>query len=261
MLPSLWSLVLASHGRPSMALMGIFILGAFVMRSLGVVLNDLADRDFDRQVARTRGRPLANGRLVPHQALIVALTLAISAGLLVWTLNLFTILLSPIALFLAAIYPFSKRWIHLPQAVLGMAFGWGAIMAWAASRGRIDPPAWLLFGATICWALAYDTIYALQDQDDDRRIGVKSSALYFGKAVPSAVGVFLAGMVACLVWAGQATNLQLGYYTVLVLVAGWFWWQVERLKVSVSPRSAAVLFQQHVYAGMLILLGIWLGTI
>lgn len=260
MLPSLWSLVLANHGRPPVALMGVFALGAFVMRSLGVVINDLADRNFDKHVARTSHRPLAAGRLVPRQARLVALILAIIAALLVMTLNPFTMLLSPIALFLAAIYPYSKRWIQIPQAVLGIAFGWGVIMAWAASRGTLDPPAWWLFGATICWAIAYDTIYALQDREDDRRIGVKSSALFFGEAVPAAVGLFLSGMLVCLVVAGKWSGLQMGYYLVLTLLAGLFWWQVQRLKASVTPHAAFILFQQHVYAGVVILLGIWLGT-
>ena len=260
MLPSLWSLVLANHGRPPLALMGVFALGAFVMRSLGVVINDLADRNFDKHVARTSHRPLAAGRLVPRQARLVALILAIIAALLVMTLNPFTMLLSPIALFLAAIYPYSKRWIQIPQAVLGIAFGWGVIMAWAASCGTLDPPAWWLFGATICWAIAYDTIYALQDREDDRRIGVKSSALFFGEAVPAAVGLFLSGMLVCLVVAGKWSGLQMGYYLVLTLLAGLFWWQVQRLKASVTPHAAFILFQQHVYAGVVILLGIWLGT-
>lgn len=260
MLPSLWSLVLANHGRPPVALMGVFALGAFVMRSLGVVINDLADRNFDKHVARTSHRPLAAGRLVPRQARLVALILAIVAALLVVTLNPFTMLLSPIGLFLAAIYPYSKRWIQIPQAVLGVAFGWGVIMAWAASRDTLDAPAWWLFGATICWAIAYDTIYALQDREDDRRIGVKSSAIFFGEAVPIAVGLFLSGMLACLVAAGQWSGLQTGYYLVLALLAGLFWWQVQRLKAPVSPHAAFILFQQHVYAGIVILLGIWLGT-
>ncbi|MBI4000348.1 MAG: 4-hydroxybenzoate octaprenyltransferase [Nitrospira defluvii] len=260
MLPSLWSLVLANHGRPPLALMGVFVLGAFVMRSLGVVFNDLADRNFDKHVARTSSRPLADGRLVPRQALLVALILTLCAALLVLALNPFTMLLSPIALFLAAIYPFSKRWIHMPQAVLGIAFGWGAIMAWAASCGRIDPLAWLLFGATICWAMAYDTIYALQDREDDRRIGVKSSALFFGEAVPEAVGLFLGGMVVCLVLAGQLSSLRMEYYLVLALLSGLFLWQVLRLKASVTPHAAFIMFQQHVYAGAVVLLGIWFGA-
>ena len=260
MLPSLWSLVLATQGRPPLTLLGIFILGAFVMRSLGVVLNDLADRQVDQQVARTSHRPLADGRLSPRQAQLIALILTGCAALLVLMLNRLTMLLSPIALFLAAIYPFSKRWVHIPQAVLGIAFGWGTIMAWTAARGTIEPPAWWLFGATICWAIAYDTIYALQDREDDRRIGVKSSALFFGDAVPAAVGVFLGGMVLCLVMAGQSSGLRMEYYLMLALLSGLFVWQGRRLSTSVSPREAFNMFWQHVYIGAVVLLGIWFST-
>lgn len=253
--------MLANHGRPPVWLVSVFMLGAFVMRSLGVVFNDLADRNFDKHVARTRTRPLAAGRLVPRQALLVALGLAVAAAILVATLNGFTISLSPIALFLAAIYPFSKRWIQIPQGVLGIAFGWGAIMAWAASRGSIDPPAWWLFAATTCWAIAYDTIYALQDREDDRRVGVKSSALLFGDAVPAAVGLFLMGMVLCLVAAGQLSGLWMGYYLILALPVGIFLWQVRRLQTAVTPQVAFVMFKQHIYAGVAILVGIWIGTL
>jgi 4-hydroxybenzoate polyprenyltransferase len=261
MLPSLWALVLANQGRPPLWLVAIFALGAFVMRSLGVVFNDLADRNFDKHVARTSTRPLAAGRLLPRQALLVALGLALLAAGLVSTLNWLTILLSPIALFLAAVYPFCKRWIHIPQAVLGIAFGWGTIMAWSASRGTIAPAAWCLFAATTCWAIAYDTIYALQDREDDRRIGVKSSALLFGTAVPAAVGVFLMGMVVCLIMAGQLSGLRMGYYVVLMLLAGVFIWQARRLRFPVTPQDAFRMFQQHVYAGVAILIALWLGTL
>lgn len=261
MLPSLWSLILANGGRPPWSLMVVFAMGAFVMRSLGVVFNDLADRNFDKHVARTSGRPLADGRLAPRQALLVALVLTIVAALLVATLNTFTMLLSPIALFLAAVYPFSKRWIQIPQAMLGIAFGWGAVMAWSASRDQIDQPAWWLFGATICWAIAYDTIYALQDREDDRRIGVKSSALLFGEAVPTAVGCFLSGMVVCLMAAGWLSGLRMEYYLTLALIAGLFLSQVRRLRAPITPQAAFVMFHQHVYAGIAVLLGIWIGTL
>ena len=261
MLPSLWAVVLANQGRPPLWLVAIFALGAFVMRSLGVVFNDLADRNFDKHVARTSTRPLAAGRLLPRQALLVALGLALLAAGLVSRLNWLTILLSPIALFLAAVYPFCKRWIHIPQAVLGIAFGWGTIMAWSASRGTIAPAAWCLFAATTCWAIAYDTIYALQDREDDRRIGVKSSALLFGTAVPAAVGVFLMGMVVCLIMAGQLSGLRMGYYVVLMLLAGVFIWQARRLRFPVTPQDAFRMFQQHVYAGVAILIALWLGTL
>ncbi len=261
MLPSLWALVLANEGHPPVWLVADFALGAFVMRSLGVVFNDLADRNFDKHVARTSSRPLAAGKLVPRQAGLVALGLAIFALALVSPLNWLTILLSPVALFLAAVYPFCKRWIHIPQAVLGIAFGWGVIMAWSASRNTVAPAAWWLFAATTCWAIAYDTIYALQDREDDRRIGVKSSALLFGTAVPAAVGLFLIGMVICLTMAGQLAGLGMGYYVVLTLLAGVFIWQARRLRLPVTPRDAFRMFQQHVYAGAAILIALWLGTL
>lgn len=259
-LPSLWSLVLANRGRPPISLIATFMLGAFVMRSLGVVLNDLADRDFDKHVARTSNRPLAAGRLVPRQALLVALILALIAAGLVSTLNWLTILLSPIALLLAAVYPFCKRWFQIPQAVLGIAFGWGAVMAWAASSDTIALPAWWLFAATICWAVAYDTIYALQDREDDRRIGVKSSALLFGTAVPAAVGLFLLGMVVCLIVVGRLAGLGIAYYVALTLLTAIFLRQARRLRFPVTPSQAFSMFQQHVLAGLMILITLWMST-
>lgn len=133
-------------------------------------------------------------------------------------------------------------------------------MAWAASSGTIAPAAWWLFGATICWAVAYDTIYALQDREDDRRIGVKSSALLFGTAVPTAVGLCLLGMVACLIVVGQLAGLGLEYYLVLMLLAGVFIWQARRLRFPVTPPQAFSMFQQHVLAGLVILITLWLST-
>jgi 4-hydroxybenzoate polyprenyltransferase len=260
LLPSLWSLILANHGRPPIRLIAVFVLGAFVMRSLGVVFNDLADRRFDQHVARTKNRPLAAGRLTPRQALLVAFGLAVLAAALVSTLNWLTIFLSPIALFLAAVYPFCKRWIQIPQAVLGIAFGWGTIMAWAASRGTIASSAWWLFAATACWAVAYDTIYALQDREDDRRIGVKSSALFFGNAVPTAVGLFLLGMLICLTIVGWLSELGPEYYVAMVILAGLFSWQARRLRFPVTPSQAFTMFQQHVLAGLVILVTLWLST-
>ncbi len=261
MWPSLWALLLANQGRPPLRLVCVFALGSFVMRSLGVVINDVADRRFDKHVARTSHRPLAAGRLTLGHALVVALSLTLLAAGLVSTLNWVTISLSPIALFLASIYPFCKRWIHMPQAVLGIAFGWGAIMAWAASCGTIDLQAWWLFAATTCWAVAYDTIYALQDREDDQRIGVKSSALLFGSAVPLAVGLFLAGMMGCLVAAGHWSGLGAGYYVMLTLIGGIFLQQVRRLRFPIAPHTAFGMFYQHVYVGAAILAALWIGTL
>jgi len=246
---------------PPWRLLVIFMLGSFVMRSAGVVLNDLADRSFDRHVVRTRQRPLASGELSRQHALVVLAVLLTLALLLVVQLNALTILLSPVAVLLAALYPFAKRVIQVPQAVLGIAFGWGTIMAWAASRETIEFPAWLIFSATICWAMAYDTIYALQDLDDDRRIGVKSSALYFGSGAWLAVGSACAMMLFLLGMAADMAGIGWMGYGVLAVAGIFFAKQVNELRKPVSPVRAFALFHQHVWIGTVILLGLILGFV
>jgi len=259
MLPTLWALVLASRGRPTWSLLAIFAIGSFLMRSAGVVMNDLADRSFDRQVERTRTRPLASGDLGVPAALATAIILVSAAAGLVFLLNPLTILLSPVALLLAAVYPFSKRIIHLPQAVLGVAFGWGAVMAWAAVRNSLEVPVWFLYAGTVLWAVAYDTIYALQDREDDARIGVKSSAILFGSRTWIAVGVSLGGMLIMLGLTGWMVSLGPAFYAMLALVGGFFARQVWKLRGSPSPAQAFSMFRQHVWVGWAILAGIWVG--
>lgn len=261
MLPTLWALILASHGRPPYTLLLIFVAGSFLMRSAGVIFNDLADREIDRQVTRTSVRPLATGTLTPTTALVTAGVLLILAAGLVLLLNPFTWLLSLIALLLAMLYPFAKRIIHLPQAVLGIAFGWGTIMAWAAVRQSLEPPAWLLYGATICWAIAYDTIYSIQDREDDARVGVKSAALLFGEQTWLAVGISLSTMLLLLGVAGWVWGVDAVFYAVLAAVAGFFSRQVVKLRRPVSPLLAFAMFRHHIWAGTAILIGIWLGSL
>ena len=261
LIPSLWALVLASRGVPDLTLVVIFTLGAFFMRSAGVVMNDLADRSIDRQVHRTQHRPLASGALSRTQGLLVTLLfLSLSLCLLAF-LNPLAIALSPIAFLLAAIYPFSKRVIHIPQLVLGIAFGWGAVMAWAAVRHQLESATWLVFAATVCWAMAYDTIYALQDRDDDRQIGVKSSAILFGSYTWLGVGIAFALMLVCLGAAGWILKLAPIFYIVLLLTGGFLTYQIVRLRRDVSPTESFSLFKQHVWVGLAILGGIWLGSV
>jgi len=259
LLPTLWSLVLAERGFPALGLVITFAAGSFLMRSAGVVLNDLADRRVDREVARTRTRPLASGELSFYHACGLAGLLLGAALGLVLTLNQLTLFLSPVALMLAGLYPFAKRVVHVPQAILGIAFGWGTIMAWAASRGTIETPAWLLFGATICWAIGYDTIYALQDREDDRRIGVKSSALFFGRWTWMAVAASLGGMLTFLMLAGWWTGIGWIYYAALAAVAVLLAVQTAELTGSVSPARAFTLFHRHVWMGSGILAGMLAG--
>ena len=259
MLPALWALVVASYGRPPFELVAIFVVGAFLMRSAGVVLNDLADRSIDGRVERTKARPLASGAIdVPVGYVLVIVLLSLAACLLLF-LNRLTVLLSPFAVLLAALYPYSKRVIHIPQAVLGVAFGWGAVMAWAAVRNALDLPAWLLFAATICWAITYDSIYALQDQADDARVGVKSSATLFGTWTWLAVAVSSLVMLMCLSLCGWTVSLNALFYLVVGAVAIFLGLQVWRIRSTVQPAEAFRMFKQHMWVGWTILGGFWIG--
>jgi 4-hydroxybenzoate polyprenyltransferase len=204
--PTLWSLFLASQGWPDLKLLCIFIFGSFLMRSAGVIMNDLADQSFDRHVQRTQQRPLASRQISSQQALLfLVVLLGLAAGLL-WFVNSLTLLLSPIALFLAGIYPFCKRFISIPQLILGLAFGWGGVMAWAAVRDQLDLSTWVLYAATVCWAVVYDTIYAIQDKEDDLRIGVRSSAIFFGSSIWLGVGIAGLCMLVCLSLVAQLNH-------------------------------------------------------
>ncbi|KAF4515834.1 hypothetical protein B566_EDAN000069 [Ephemera danica] len=259
LLPTCWALTLAERGMPSLRLLGIFVAGSFLMRSAGVVLNDLADQSFDRQVARTKIRPLASGDLTRRQAYVLFALLLLPAAGLLWLLNPLTLWLSPIALLLAALYPFSKRVLHIPQAMLGLAFGWGTIMAWAAARGTLESTAWTVFAATIVWAIAYDTIYAIQDLEDDQRIGVKSSALFFGSSIWIAVGLMLGVMLALLIAAGLQAGIGWPYFLMLGAVSVLFAMQTRTLRGGVTPSQAFRMFQAHMWAGLAIFAGMIAG--
>lgn len=253
MLPTLWALVAASGGSPPAVLVGVFVAGAFLMRTLGVVLNDVVDRPIDRQVERTKTRPLASGALDPAAALGLAAILACLAAALLLFVNRLTVLMSPVALAFAALYPLSKRVVHVPQAVLGVAFGWGTVMAWAAVRSDLDEPLWPLFAATVFWAVAYDSIYALQDRQDDARIGVKSAAILFGEWTWAAVGLASLAMIACLAYSGILMNVSPGFYLVLIGVLGFLLWQAWSIRGAVAASTAFSLFKQHVWVGWAVL--------
>jgi 4-hydroxybenzoate polyprenyltransferase len=196
--PTLWGLWMAADGRPGAAMIWIFVLGTALMRSAGCAVNDWADRHFDAHVKRTAARPLARGEIAPREALLVAAVLALISFLLILPLHPLTRWMSVPALLVAVSYPFTKRFFALPQAYLGIAFGFGIPMAFAAQRHEVPLVAWLLVAANVCWALAYDTEYAMVDRDDDLKIGIRTAALTFGrydvKAVMACYGLFLAMM-------------------------------------------------------------------
>ena len=259
MMPCLWSLVLAADGRPPLSLIAIFVAGAFLMRSAGCAINDVIDRDIDREVDRTRHRPLPSGRLSRTEAILVFICLVGVAASLLILLNRLTLSLSLIAVILAGLYPFAKRVISMPQAVLGIAFGWGAIMAWAAVRGTLDLPAILIFLATVCWAIGYDTIYAMQDQEDDRRIGVGSSALLFGRFAWLAIALVFAGMIACLAIVGVLEQVGHWYTVALVVVSIVMAFQVVMVRRGLNRDEAFDIFRSHTWIGVAILLGLVIG--
>lgn len=224
--PALWGLWFAAAGRPNLHVLAVFVLGTLLMRSAGCVINDYADRDVDPKVERTRDRPLAAGRVAPREALVLFVVLCLAAFALVLTLNRLTILLSVVGALLAATYPFLKRVTHLPQFYLGAAFGWAIPMGFAAHSeagqsltGAVPPLAWLLFAANVCWAVAYDTAYAMVDRDDDLKAGVKSTAILFGRYDRFLIGVFHLLALALLVVAGVLAARGALYYTGLAAAA------------------------------------------
>lgn len=223
--PVLWALWIAAAGKPALPVFVVFVAGVVLMRSAGCVINDYADRHFDPQVERTRNRPLAAGRVHPREALVLFIVLSLSAFALVLFMNRLTILLSFVGAALATSYPFMKRWTHLPQFYLGAAFGWGVPMAFAAQSGSVPADAWILFGATLSWAVAYDTEYGMVDREDDIRIGVKSTAILFGRTDRLMIALFHALTLALLAWAGARAGLGLTYYIGLLLAAGLAGWQ------------------------------------
>ena len=218
--PTLWGLWLSSGGRPGLIVFWVFALGVVLMRSAGCVINDYADRDFDRHVERTRNRPLTAGRVSGKEALVLAAALSLMAFLLILPLkNGLLIKLSFAALFLAASYPFTKRFFAIPQAYLGIAFGFGIPMSYAAHLGAVPPIAWLLTCANVFWAIAYDTEYAMVDRADDLKIGIKTSAITFGRYDVAAVMVCYVITLALLILVGRELHLAWPYYLGLAAAA------------------------------------------
>ncbi|OGP27509.1 MAG: 4-hydroxybenzoate polyprenyltransferase, partial [Deltaproteobacteria bacterium GWB2_42_7] len=254
--PTLWSLFIASHSRPSIKFLGIFILGTFLMRSAGCAINDIADRNFDKYVERTKTRPLADGRLKLKEAIITFIALSAAAFALVLFLNPLTITLSIIGILLASIYPFVKRVSHLPQVFLGIAFGWGAIMAWSAVHNTISLPAILIFTANIFWSTAYDTVYALMDKEDDIKIGVKSTAIFFGGHVYTALYLFYAAVIIILVAAGWIAKMGSIYFVILFAAGIILEYMVSMLKKSPTRETAFRIFIANAGIGLFILTGI-----
>jgi 4-hydroxybenzoate polyprenyltransferase len=248
MWPTLSALWIAAEGFPDITVLVVFVLGVIVMRSAGCAINDFADRDVDGQVWRTQSRPLATGTLEAKDALILFVALAIIAFFLVSLLNTMTIWMSLVAVFLAATYPFMKRFTHLPQIYLGMAFGWAIPMAFAAQTETVPVIAWLLFMANIIWTTVYDTFYAMADREDDLLAGIKSTAILFGDDDLTIQGMLQASYILVLAVIGHQLQMSWIYYLALVIASGLFGYQ-QYLSRNREPTACLQAFLNNNWLG------------
>jgi len=253
--PTLWALWIAGEGQPDPYITLVFILGVFIMRSAGCVINDYADRELDPHVARTRARPLAAGHVTAKEALLLFLALCLLALALVLTLNHLTFLLSLAALPLAASYPFMKRYTYLPQIHLGVAFGWAVPMAFAAQTGSVPPIAWLILTGVVLWAVAYDTMYAMVDREDDIYVGVKSTAILFGELDRLMIGVVQLCFFMVMLLVGNQLDLGRYYYLGLTVAALLSVYQQYLIRQR-EPSACFRAFVNNNWVGAVILLGL-----
>ena len=253
--PTLWALWLAGEGAPDQGLFVVFVLGVFIMRSAGCVLNDFADRKIDPYVERTRTRPIATGAVAPFEALTLFAALGLIAIGLATMLNKQAQLLAVIAAVLTIAYPFIKRYVSIPQFVLGAAFGWAAPMAFAAQTGGTPELAWLVFGTVLIWAVIYDTFYAMVDREDDIKIGVKSTAVLFGEVDLFVIAGLQLLMILALVLIGYRAELGFWYFFSVAIAAAMMAWHLW-LARDRQPAGCFKAFLNNHLIGMVIFIGI-----
>lgn len=257
--PTLWALWLSGMAIPPLSVLLVFVLGVFVMRAAGCVINDYADRNVDGHVKRTAARPLASGAVTEKEAKLLFAGLGLLAFLLVLTMNRMTILLSFGGLALAWVYPFMKRYTHLPQVVLGAAFGWAIPMGWAAVSESLPFVCWLVFLANICWTVAYDTQYAMVDRDDDLKIGVKSTAILFGRYDKLIIGLLQLAALGLMALVGILLHLNGAFYWSLLLAGGLFVHQ-QKLIAGRERELCFKAFLNNNYVGLVLFIGVLLNT-
>jgi len=253
--PMYWALWIASNGKPDALVFIVFTLGVVLMRSAGCVINDYADRKIDPHVARTKDRPIASGQVHKNEALQLFFVLILVAFLLVLLMNPVTIKLSFGGVFLAALYPFMKRHTHLPQVFLGAAFGWAVPMVFAAQTGEVPPLAWLLFIATLIWAVVYDTMYAMVDREDDLKIGVKSTAILFAELDKVIIGFFQILLLIALMMIGQRAELGSLYFSSVFIALLLSVYQQYLIKDRV-PAKCMEAFLNNNWLGLVVFVGI-----
>jgi 4-hydroxybenzoate polyprenyltransferase len=259
MWPVLWAIWLASAGRPEAAVFVVFVLGTVLMRAAGCTINDWADRGYDPHVRRTKGRPIATGAVSTAEALTLFVLLMLMAFVLVLTQNALTVQLAFGGAAFAVVYPFTKRWTHLPQVVLGAAFAWAVPMVYAATLDWVPREAWVLFIATLFWTTAYDTEYAMVDRDDDLRIGVKSTAILFGELDRFAIGVLQVAFLLALFLIGREASLGPAYFGGVWTAAGFLAWQQWLIRRR-EPEACFQAFLNNNYVGVAVFAGIALDT-
>ncbi|MDR9827368.1 4-hydroxybenzoate octaprenyltransferase [Vibrio sp.] len=258
--PTLWALLLAADGIPDIKVLLVFAIGVFVMRSAGCVINDFADRKVDGHVKRTQARPIPSGKVSAQEAIILFIVLALIALALVMTMNSLTIQLSFVGIALAFIYPFMKRFTHLPQLVLGLAFSWSIPMAWAAQANELPNIVWLVFVVNALWTIAYDTLYAMVDRDDDLKIGIKSTAILFGRRDKMIVGALQFSTLLLLMLLGNINQLGQAFNWSLLVVGALFVYQQWLIRQ--RQRDACFkAFLNNNYVGVVVTLGLLAAVI
>ncbi|MBJ3816239.1 4-hydroxybenzoate octaprenyltransferase [Shimwellia pseudoproteus] len=256
--PTLWALWMATPGAPPLGILAVFVAGVWLMRAAGCVVNDYADRKFDGHVKRTANRPLPSGAVTGKEARMLFAVLVVLSFLLVLTLNKMTILLSVAGLALAWVYPFMKRYTHLPQVVLGAAFGWSIPMAFAAVSESVPLTCWLMFLANICWAVAYDTQYAMVDRDDDLKIGVKSTAILFGRFDKLIIGILQLVVLGLMALIGWLNGLGAAFYW-SILLAGALFVHQQKLIAGRERGPCFKAFMNNNYVGLVLFIGLVLS--
>ncbi|MEB3343280.1 4-hydroxybenzoate solanesyltransferase [Okeania sp.] len=261
MIPALWAVFLATHAMPPIPLVGVIVVGTFATSAAGCVINDLWDRNIDPQVERTRDRPLASRALTIQTGIIIAIIALACAGVIALYLNPLSFWLSVAAVPVIICYPLAKRFFSIPQLVLSIAWGFAVLISWSAAVAKLDTATWILWGATIVWTLGFDTVYAMSDREDDRTLGVNSSALFFGEYVTNAVGIFFFLTAVLLGLLGIEMKLHIGFWIALGIATIFWFTQYRKLQQEDILKPYPQIFKQNVWIGFILLAGMITGLI
>ncbi|BAZ15939.1 prenyltransferase [Calothrix sp. NIES-4071] len=262
MIPALWAVFLAAAGKPPLPLVGVIVLGTLATSAAGCVINDLWDRNIDPQVERTKNRPIASRALSIKVGIAVAIVSFVCAAVLAFYLNALSFWLCVAAVPVIVLYPGAKRVFPIPQLVLSIAWGFAVLISWSAVTKNLEQPTWLLWGATVLWTLGFDTVYAMSDREDDVRIGVNSSALFFGAYAPIAIAIFYIGTIALLGLLGLTIHLHIAFWLSLAVAAiGWAWQFILLKDDNLDSIAYGEMFRQNVWIGFILLAGMIAGNL